>query len=531
MNNLIPVFKPWVPEWLIRITLLLVVLPGIILFSLSISNVGAAAGYYGISPNDAQYSMIILYAATASFVVLEKRFFRSIASKTYLLISVLLLVSTCYICYYVHSFFVLLIFRYIQGMLTCASLSITLTLMFTRLHSERSKEIGYSVVYCILLCVSPLSTLFTASIIDDFNFNVIYKCAIYSFLPGAVLMCIIMNNVRLNRKLPLYQLDWASFVIYSAGLCLIGYIMVYGQQYDWFDDKRIVYSVIAAMVLLSIFVIRQLGLKRPYFHIQAFKSRKFVLAVLLLFVFYICRGAFGITTSFMGSAMGMDPIHVGYLLIYNLAGIIISVTISSRFLLMKKPLRHILILGFTLLLAFHVYMCFVFSSQVNTEDLIIPVILQGLGAGMLMTPVILFVISSSPVQYGTTGSAVGIFMRFTGFSSSIALINYFQLYRQNDHANRFQEQLSQLNPLAVQKLATYKHALTGRGVAADQAMKIANGLLSKNINAQAQLRFAVDYYQFISWVLLAIILLVVLFPSANRTIINLKSRQPAPLVY
>lgn len=531
MSNLIPVFKPWVPEWLIRITLLLVVLPGIILFSLSISNVSAAAGYYGISPNDAQFSMIILYAATASFVVLEKRFFKNIASKMYLLISVLLLVTTCYICYHVHAFFVLLIFRYIQGLLTCTSLSITLTLMFTRLHSERSKEIGYSVVYCILLCVSPLSTLFTASIIDTFNFNVIYKCAIYSFLPGAILMCIIMNNVRLHRKLPLYQLDWASFVIYSAGLCLIGYIMVYGQQYDWFDDSRILYSTVGAAILLAIFVIRQLSSKRPYFHIQAFKYRKFVLAALLLFVFYICRGSFGITTSFMSSAMGMDPIHVGYLLIYNLAAIIISVTISSRFLLMKTPLRQILILGFTLLLAFHVYMCFVFSTQVNTNDLIIPVILQGLGAGMLMTPVILFVISSSPAKYGTTGSAVGIFMRFTGFSSSIALINYFQLYRQNDHANRFQEQLSQLNPLAVQKLAMYKQALTGKGVAADQAAKIANGLLSKNIGAQAQLRFAVDYYQLISWVLLAIILLVILFPSVNRTIINLKSDQPAAVVY
>jgi hypothetical protein len=307
--------------------------------------------------------------------------------------------------------------------------------------------------------------------------------------------------------------------------------MVYGQQYDWFDDSRILYSAVGAAVLLAIFMIRQLSSKRPYFHIQVFKYRKFVLAALLLFVFYICRGSFGVTTSFMSSAMGMDPIHVGYLLIYNLAAIIISVTISSRFLLKKTPLRQILILGFTLLLAFHVYMCFVFSTQVNTEDLIIPVMLQGLGAGMLMTPVILFVISSSPAKYGTTGSAVGIFMRFAGFSSSIALINYFQLYRQNDHTNRFQEQLSQLNPLAVQKLVMYKQALTGKGVAADQAAKIANGLLSKNINTQAQLRFAVDYYQLISWVLLAIILLVILFPSVNRTIINLKSDQPAAVVY
>jgi len=531
MSNATPVFKAWVPEWLIRISLLLVVLPGIILFSLSISNVGAAAGYYGISPNDAQFSMIILYAATASFVVLEKRFFRSMASKVYLLISVLLLVTTCYICYNVHTFFLLLIFRYIQGLLTCTSLSIKLTLMFNRLHSERSKEIGYSVVYCVLLCVSPLSILFTAAIIDNYNFNVIYKCAIYSFIPGAVLMCIIMNNVHLSRKTPLYQLDWGSFIIYSTALSLIGYVMVYGQQYEWFDDRRITASVVALLVLLTIFVIRQLHAKRPYFHIQAFKYRSFVLAALLLFVFYICRGSFGITTSYMGSVLGIDPIHMGYLLIYNLGAIIISVTISSRFLLMKKPLRLILIYGFAFLLAFHVYMCFVFSTQVDSEDLIIPVILQGLGAGMLMTPIILFIVSSSPLKYGNTGSAIGIFMRFTGFCSSIALINYFQLYRQSDHLSRFQEKLSGLNPVTVQKLAAYKQALTSRGVATDQAAKIANGLLSKNVGAQAQLRFAMDYYQIISWLLLIIILVIILFPSKQPTVISLGENQPAPIVY
>ena len=531
MSSVIPVFKPWVPEWLIRISLLLVILPGIILFSLSISNVSASAGYYGISPNDAQFSMIILYAATASFVVLEKRFFRNIASKTYLLISVLLLMTTCLLSYYIHSFPLLLVFRYLQGMLTCTSLSITLTLMFSRLHSERAKEIGYSVVYCILLCVSPLSVLFTASIIDNFNFNVIYKCAIYSFLPGAALMSMIMNNVHLDRKVPLYRLDWASFVIYSTALCLIGYVMIYGQQYDWLDDRRIELSILAIMLLLTIFVIRQLHAKRPYFYIQAFKLRSFALAAILLFVFYICRGSFGITTSYMGSVLGIDPIHQGYLLIYNLAAIIASVTIASRFLLRKKPLRLILMYGFTLLLAFHVYMCFVFSAQVDSEDLILPVILQGLGVGMCMTPIILFIISSSPVKYGNTGSAIGIFMRFTGFCTSIALINYFQLYSQANHANRFQDQLSILNPAAVQKLSLYQQSLIAKGMAPDQAIKISNGLLNKSIGLQTQLRFAVDYYQVISWLLLAMILVIILFPSKKPVKIELGSNQPAPVIY
>lgn len=176
-------------------------------------------------------------------------------------------------------------------------------------------------------------------------------------------------------------------------------------------------------------------------------------------------------------------------------------------------------------------MCFLFTTQVDASDLIIPVVLQGLGVGMLMAPIILFLVSSSPARYGNTGSAVGSFVRFSGFCSSIALTNYFQLYRQNDHFNRFQEQFSTLNPAVEQKLTALKQSMIGKGIAPDQATKIANSLFNKSINNQAQLRFALDYYQMISWLLFALLLLIILFPSISRTMINLRSKQPAPIVY
>jgi MFS transporter, DHA2 family, multidrug resistance protein len=531
MDNPIPIFKTWAPEWLIRFALLIVVLPGVVLFALSISNVNAAAGYYGITPNDVQYSLIILYGAMASFIVLEGRFFKHVASKEYLLAEVMLLISTCYLCYLTHSFLLLLAMRYIQGLLTCGTISITLTLMFSKLHSERSKEIAYSVVYCILLCVVPFTTLITASIIDAFDYNVIYKCAMYSYLPGAMLMFLIMNNVRLNKKIPLYRLDWPSFLIYSAGLCLIGYVLIYGQQYDWTDDPRITYRIAAVIALFVIFIIRQLRLKKPYLYLEAFKNPKFTLGVVLLFVFYIVRGSFSLTTSFISGNLGLDPIHAGFLMLYNIAGIIISVIIASRLILIKLETRLIFILGFLILLAFHIWMSLLFTTQVDTDDLALPLVLQGMGAGMLMVPIILFLVSSAPESFGNTGSAVGIFTRFLGFSSSIALINFFQLYGIQDHLNRFQEQISPLNPEVLQRLTDYKRALINRGTAPDQAIKIANGLLNKSMTAQAHLKFSVDYYHWISWLLVATILVIALFPSTTRTTLEIKNNQPGPLAY
>lgn len=526
-----PVFKGWASEWLIRFAIFMVVVPSLGLFGLSTANGGAAAGFYGIEPADVQYSMVIFYAAVASFFALERRFFSFIAVKQYLIISTVVQVVTSYICFSTRNLHVLFIFRFIQGMANCASTSICITLIFSRLKTERAREIGYSLFYGLLLCITPLTTLVTAGVVDAFNYNVLYKFIIYFYVPGAILLFVMMNNVRLDKKFPLYQVDWPSFVIYALMLSLMGYVLLYGQQYYWLQDKRILWSVVAIVVLLVIHIIRQLSLKRPYLTLEVFKYRNFSVGLLLIFILYICRGALGITTTYFSVVLGMDPFHLADILIANMFGIFLGVIISSRMLLLHRPMRFIIMLGFGFMLVFHVWMCFLFDVQANASEFIIPLIVQGLGAGLLMAPLIIFTVSSVPTHLGSTASATGVFFRFAGFCSSIAFINYFSLFNQSGHYNRFQQLITDADPATVQRIAGYKQVLMGRGMAADQAAKAANGLVARSVNAQTLMRYSMDYYQLISWVILVVILLVAIYPYTNRTIINLKGNQPAPASY
>jgi len=527
----IPVFKTWVPEWMIRLTIFLVLFPGLLLFGLSTASTGGAAGYYGIEPADVQYSMIIFYAAVAGFFALERRFFVYIATREYFILSLVIQMITAYVCYHTHELYILLFFRFLQGMSNCMSTSICITLIFSRLHTERAREIGYSVFYCLLLCISPISTIVTAPVLDVFDFNVLYKFIVYTYLPGAILLLLTMNNVRLNRKIPLYQIDWPSFCICAAALCLFGYTLVYGQQYYWLQDKRIVWSLTGTILLIALHIIRQLHLKRPYLSTAVFRYRNFNVGVFLIFMLYVVRGALGIVTVYLTVILGMDPVHIGYVLLANIAGIVFSALVSSRLIILKRSMRLILMYGFILLLIFHVWMWFLFSTQADPSTFVIPLVVQGMGAGMLMTPIIIFTISSVPARLSSTASATGVLFRFTGFCASIAIINYFQLYHKNDHVNRFQEQLSILNTGLADRLAIYRKMLTAKGLAPGQAEKIAGSLLNHSVEVQAQLRAMMDYYMFISIILVIVLLIIALFPYLNRTKINLKSSQPAPASY
>jgi hypothetical protein len=227
----------------------------------------------------------------------------------------------------------------------------------------------------------------------------------------------------------------------------------------------------------------------------------------------------------------MDPTHLSYILMANIAGIVIGVLVSSRMIITNVKMRWIWLIGFGLLLVFHLWMNFLFATMADADTFIIPLITQGMGAGMLMAPLIIFCISAVPAHLGSTASATGVFFRFTGFCSSIALINYFQLYDKSRHYNRFLDKLTSLDPLVSSKLGLYKAGLMAKGLPADRATKAATGLLYRSADVQAQIRFSMDYYSMISIMIIGVILLIAWVPYLNKTVIDLRRNQPAPAAY
>jgi hypothetical protein len=100
MTDRLPIFKARVPEWLIIVSVFAVLLSSVLLFALSTADGTAAAGYYGASAADIQFSLLMFYAAVASFAVVERRFFARVVTKDYLLICIILEILIAYWCYH-----------------------------------------------------------------------------------------------------------------------------------------------------------------------------------------------------------------------------------------------------------------------------------------------------------------------------------------------------------------------------------------------------------------------------------------------
>ena len=527
-NNPKDLFKKWIPEWLVKIILFTILMPSMVLFFLPQANLNASAGHYGCEPKDMQFAVTLFYAGFVGFYALERRFFSFLATKEYFIIFNVLQILSCIVMYYSMELYVIFPLRFIQGMLFASSVNLSLSTIFSRIETEKAREISFSVFFGMLICTTPFNNIVTADLIDQFDYNFLYKIAVFSFMPGLMMILISMNYVRLQVKFPLYDLDWESFVLYSAIGILFGYLMVYGQQYYWFQDPDLRMVGYALLFFIFFFVYRQYNLKRPYINLNILKFRNFKIGCLVLFIMYICRFASGITNNYFGLVLKFDPRHISYINIFNLIGLICGVIFSCALLLQKRNIRFIWGTGFFFLLIFHVSMYFLFNISANESYYFAPLFTQGMGVGMIMVPTIIYIISSVDIKLGPSAAALALAVRYLGFTVSIALVNYFSLFRKSQHYNRFQDNITYANSVYQEEVAKYMSKLSSRGMLPSITEKASQKLVVADVNQQTSLRYAMDYYEMMAWVTLIMIVLVICTPYINKTIVYIKSKTLVP---
>ncbi|WP_413998792.1 MFS transporter [Flavobacterium sp. W1B] len=517
MDQSSTIFKSWVPKWFIRIIIFLVILPAVSMLAGYIGGINSAASYYGLDPTDIQFSIVLYYVGIASFFPLEKRFFSYFASKTYFLMSILLFTAINFILYMTQNAMLFFVLRFLGGAVTVALIGVTLSLIFSQFHSERSRVLGYAVFYGTLLISNAFSYLLDAFIFQNYDFNVLYLAIIYVQIPGVVLMFICLKtNLRLHTKrFPLFNLDWKSFLVYGALLLLIAYVILYGQYYYWFDSIRIWVCSGAIILLLITFILMQRNNKRPFIDLTVYKYRNFRRGGLLIVLYYICKGDISVANTFLFNEMSLDPYHYAYMMAFNALGIVVGIGITARFLLRKRNMRLIWLAGFAFLLLYHIQMFYIFGTQANEKSLLGPLFFQGMGNGILMLSIVLFMITAVPESKSFSASLSGVSYRFFAFTVSFALVSFMSLRQGSVHYNELGNTVNTLNSESAKRLQLYENAALAKGASPIKAKVMAKKLLGKAVANHTNILFARDYYYYMGVLIFFIMLGIALIPHLH----------------
>lgn len=521
------IFKDWVPEWLIKLILFSGLMPSMVLFFLPGANVNVTAGYYGCQPSDVQLLIVLFYAGFVGFYILERRFFEFFPTKLYYILFNILQIFNCILMYTIKDIEWIYPLRFIQGMLFASAVNLSISMIFSRLKSERAKEGSYAIFFGMLLCSSPFNTFVTADFIDSFNFDDLYFYAAISFVPGLVMITLSMRSIRQKKAYPLFSLDFTSFICFSILITCFGYLMVYGQELYWLSDNQMLAAFILGIIALLIFYVRQKGLKRVYLHLGVFRKRNFIFGLLILYVMYIERFSLSITNQYFVQVLHLDPIHLSYIQWFNILGIVIGVVVSMYWILAKRSVKWMWGIGFCSLLLFHQIMFFAFENDGNDYFFYIPLIIHGLGVGLIMVPTILFVISSVKTNYGVSAAAICLMIRYLGYTSSIALQNFFKLFETLQHQEAFSNYLSRNNLFLQEYINRNAGSLADNGLLVKENAAGLKLVLDR-VKNESFVRYAMDYYELMSIISVFIILLILLSPSLTTMYKKLKSNIVSP---
>ncbi|CAM3449569.1 MFS transporter [Sphingobacterium prati] len=518
----IPLFKHWVSEGLARAVIFAILMTSLCCFALYSSPV-TIMGFYGIDATAMQYGMVVIYGSTVTFLALDVRIVKRFASRGYLLLALAINGICTLICFYSRNWTVFLIGQFLQGM-TCALLSgIVLNLIFPRLESTRAKVIGYTILYAGIQISVPLYAIFCSAIlyVRDFNW-LFYGIIILLILLGLTVLITMHPNARLHKKLPLYQVDWIGYIYYTYITLALGYILVYGQQLDWLDNPYIkVLSLILGLVLI-LFVLREMRLKRPLIDLRIFGTKNFVLGLLLLVIFYLFKGSTGLTYSYVENVLATDSIHTIPLWLAVIAGTLLSMFVTARFVLSKTNLMQLMLVGFMIMAMYYGYMLLFVSVAGETLDFILPMFIYGLATGALFVPIVFFTASAAPQGMALYASLLGIFARFVGFCSSIALNNQLQLYTKGAIREKLRETLIETNPLIPSVWQDIQNTYINAGNDMYVAKNASDFLFNKLIKQQLFARAVRDYYDVMFIILLCVIITLLLAPRIRNVVLKLR---------
>ncbi|WP_278926167.1 DHA2 family efflux MFS transporter permease subunit [Staphylococcus auricularis] len=262
-----------------------------------------------------------------------------------------------------------------------------------------------------------------------------------------VLSFFFMKDVIPNRKL---KLDIYSLVLSCIGLGLFLWGFSNVATEGWGSVGYVILPIIASVIILTFFVIRQLKSSDPFLDLRVFKTKGFTIATIGLIV--VTMAMFGVEMmlpTYLQNIHGFTPFESGLTL---LAGALMLGFISpiSGALYNKIGIKRLAFAGFTILTLASIPFGFLTDHTSPTLILVLYAV-RMFGVAILMMPLTTNAMDALSTEKGTHGTAVNNTARQVASSIAVALLTSITQNMINNHMPA--SSLKESNPLKFAELA------------------------------------------------------------------------------
>lgn len=459
-------------------------------------------GALNTSPDQITWVLTSYLVASAIFMPLTGYLTDKFGRKNYMLLSIGGFVLASILCGMATSITQIVAFRLLQGIFGAALVPLSQTILTdTFPPEERGNAMA---IWGVGVMVGPVLGPTLGGYLTEVAS---WRWNFYINIPIGILSLFIAWKVLPDTTRKARSMDWLGLLLISVAIGATQYLFDRGNRADWFNANEIRIAALLAIGGLVGFIVNGYYQKsKSVFDLRIFKDRNFVVSSTLLALFGM--GLFGgmVLLPLMLEGLFSYPVMTsGFMMAPRGITAMISMFFVGKFMNYLDT-RLIIIIG-TLLCAAGTFPGTQYTTVLNTWWIIWPLLLQGLGLGMVFVPLSAVAFSTLPATMRAEASGLFSLLRTLGSSIGISVvITVFTRHTQIawNHLGTF---IQPYNPA----VSEYLHRLH-----LSPHQPLASILLGSELAKQAQMVAFADVYAFIAWSFILMLPLIFLIKAIKQ---------------
>jgi len=452
------------------------------LIDISIVNVALShmSGNLGATLEDT--SWVITSYAIANVIIIPITSFLSskLGRRNYYIGSILLFTFCSFMCGQATGIWMLVAFRFLQGIGGGALLSVSQVIVFEQFPKEKMGTA--SALFGIGVFIGPtIGPTLGGFITENYDWPWIFFINIPIGIIVAALCYFLLKEPAV--KPVANKVDWTGIALLAVGVGALQTVLERGEIDDWFEARYIVWLSVIAVTSLLYFIYWELKIDNPVVNLRVLKSKTLSIAAALTFITGL--GMFTsiyLTPVVAQRLLNFSPTQTGLLLFPGAILALVALRISG--ILLQKRVSPVLIIGagFLLFIYFNWRMSGM-TLDTSATAITISLIFRAIGMALLTVPLTALAVSSLEAKDVPQGAALNNMMRQLGGSFGISIVNTYFAHRIAAHRNDMIAHITPDNPIAMERINLYTQYFERKGFglaeAGTRALKVMENIVTK----------------------------------------------------
>jgi DHA2 family multidrug resistance protein len=461
-------WRPRHSPWLVTISVMLATSMEVL--DTSIANVALPHIAGNLSATTDEATWVLTSYLVANAIVLSASAWLStfFGRKRYLAVSVVIFVVASALCGMAQSMNQLIVARVLQGIGGGGLQPLAQAIMLECfLPEERGVAMAaYGMGIVVMPIIGP--TL-GGWITDNFSWRWIFYINLPIGLAGLAMQQVFVEDPPWIVRNMKASIDYIGFGLMAVGLGLLQVVLDKGQEADWFGSAWIVWSSVAAVVLLTAFVFWELRQEHPILNLRLLLNRNFGTATFLIAVLgAVLYGSTAILPIFMQALLGYTAFDSGLAMTPRGIGSFLSMLMVGR-LVKRVDNRLLMMIGF-IGLGFGTYLLSLLNLDISPSNIQWPLVISGLCMGFIFVP--LTTLAVATLRQDQIQQATGLYslLRNLGAGIGISVMIAMQARWAQAHQAALVSHLTPYDPAYRQAIAAIADKARGLGPGAAQAL-------------------------------------------------------------